>query len=71
MKDKGMRIDGLIRNTEGPGPEKEAGRTATCGYLVDEKGELIGGVADMKIARQVEGEKVSNRFRRARLDYLS
>lgn len=57
LRDKGMRTDGLISAADGSG-EAEAARTATCGYLVDEKGELIGGVADMKIAREVEGRKV-------------
>jgi len=55
LEDSGMRVDGLIR----VGAE-EGWSTATCGYLVDEKGELVGGVADMKIAREVEGRKVSS-----------
>lgn len=54
LEENGMRVDGLIR------VGAEGGSTATCGYLVDEKGELIGGVADMKIAREVEGRKVSS-----------
>lgn len=57
LEENGMRVDGLIR----VGAD-EGGNTATCGYLVDEKGELIGGVADMKIAREVEGRKVSSNF---------
>ncbi|GAA5922392.1 pseudouridine-5'-phosphate glycosidase family protein [Sporobolomyces koalae] len=60
LRDKGMRTDGLIRVE----PEKDS-RTATCGYLVDEKGELIGGVADMKIAREVEAEHVVAKLRQA------
>ncbi|GAA5908122.1 pseudouridine-5'-phosphate glycosidase family protein [Sporobolomyces salmoneus] len=64
LKDKGMRTDGLIRPTSESGEETEA-RTATCGYLVDEKGELIGGVADMKIAREVEGQQIVNKLKQA------
>ncbi|GAA5845576.1 hypothetical protein JCM3766R1_000787 [Sporobolomyces carnicolor] len=64
LRDKGMRTDGLISAADGSG-EAEAARTATCGYLVDEKGELIGGVADMKIAREVEGRKIVENLIRA------
>lgn len=44
-----MREDGLV--------EIEGG-TATCGILLDERGELVGGVADMEIAERVTGEQV-------------
>lgn len=52
LKDRGMRSDGLIRL-------KESERTATCGILLDQTGELVGGVADMAIAAEMEGDKVS------------
>ncbi|GAA5840467.1 hypothetical protein JCM5353_001121 [Sporobolomyces roseus] len=60
LEENGMRVDGLIR----VGAD-EGGNTATCGYLVDEKGELIGGVADMKIAREVEGRKIVDKLMQA------
>lgn len=49
LKERGMREDGLV--------EIEGG-TATCGILLDERGELVGGVADMEIAERVTGEQV-------------
>ncbi|GAA5949680.1 hypothetical protein JCM3765_002752 [Sporobolomyces pararoseus] len=64
LTDKGMRIDGLIRANEGVRQAEGAG-TATCGYLVDEKGELIGGVADMAIAREIKGEKIVEKLKEA------
>lgn len=51
---RGMRSDGLIE-TIGDG-----GRTASCGILLDEKGDLVGGVADMDITSLMSGEVVSN-----------
>ncbi|GAA6019173.1 hypothetical protein JCM11491_001402 [Sporobolomyces phaffii] len=68
LRDAGMRVDGLVKARDGraeqDGVERE--RTATCGYLVDEKGELIGGVADMKIARDVEGDEIVDKLQEAR-----
>lgn len=46
-----MRVDGLLVGKEGT-------RTAGCGMLLDPKGELVGGVADMGITKEVEGEEV-------------
>lgn len=48
---RGMRTDGLVAP---PG-----GRTATCGILLDEKGDLVGGIADMAIAHELEADQVS------------
>lgn len=48
---RGMRHDGLV-STSTCG-------TATCGILLDEKGDLVGGVADMGIASELSGKKVS------------
>jgi pseudouridine-5'-phosphate glycosidase/pseudouridine kinase len=53
LKERGMRNDGLVQVGEG------GSRTATCGILLDECGELVGGVADMVIASDMEGDKVS------------
>lgn len=48
---RGMRDDGLIStSTSG---------TATCGILLDEKGDLLGGIADMGIATELRGKEVS------------
>lgn len=47
---RGMRTDGLVAPSES--------RTATCGILLDEKGELVGGIADMDIAHQFDGAEV-------------
>lgn len=47
---RGMRTDGLLAPSEA--------RTATCGILLDEKGELVGGIADMDIAHQLDGAEV-------------
>ncbi|GAA6063003.1 hypothetical protein JCM10212_002644 [Sporobolomyces blumeae] len=60
LEEIGFRSDGLIERDE------DGARTATCGYLVDEKGELIGGVADMAIAREVEGDKILDKLRETR-----
>ncbi|GAA5902185.1 hypothetical protein JCM5296_006623 [Sporobolomyces johnsonii] len=60
LKERGMRRDGLVE------VGKEEGRTATCGILLDDKGELVGGVADMAIAREVDGDKILERLRRAK-----
>lgn len=54
LKKRGMREDGLIEVGEGEGES----RSATCGILLDEKGGLVGGVADMAITAGVEGKKV-------------
>lgn len=54
LKDRGMRNDGLVELVG----EKE--RTATCGILLDQTGELVGGVADMAIAAEMEGDQVSH-----------
>ncbi|BGP21739.1 hypothetical protein JCM10295v2_000614 [Rhodotorula toruloides] len=51
LKKRGMRDDGLI-STSSSG-------TATCGILLDEKGDLFGGVADMGIATELSGKKGS------------
>ncbi|KAL8291460.1 hypothetical protein RQP46_002438 [Phenoliferia psychrophenolica] len=52
MGSRGMRVDGLVQSAE-----KEA-RTATCGILVDQEGELVGGVADMEIVAGMTGAQV-------------
>ncbi|BGP36708.1 hypothetical protein JCM10449v2_000609 [Rhodotorula kratochvilovae] len=54
---RGMRDDGLV------GAE---GATATCGILLDQKGELVGGVADMRIASALSGETIVERIKEAR-----
>lgn len=53
LKDRGMRSDGLVKLGESE-------RTATCGILLDQTGELVGGVADMAIAAEMEGDQVSS-----------
>ncbi|GAA5995003.1 pseudouridine-5'-phosphate glycosidase family protein [Rhodotorula paludigena] len=53
LRARGMRSDGLIGSD---------GATATCGYLLDEKGELVGGVADMSIAKELSGKKIAERI---------
>ncbi|GAA6046799.1 hypothetical protein NBRC10513_001581 [Rhodotorula toruloides] len=54
---RGMRDDGLIStSTSG---------TATCGILLDEKGELVGGIADMGIATELSGKKIVERMQSA------
>ncbi|GAA5925742.1 hypothetical protein JCM10213_008872 [Rhodosporidiobolus nylandii] len=60
LRKRGMREDGLIAVQEG----KDA-RSATCGILLDEKGELVGGVADMEITRALDGKKVIERLETA------
>lgn len=50
---RGMRDDGLIEM------KGEGVRTAGCGILLDGKGDLVGGVADMDITALVTGEGVS------------
>lgn len=50
---RGMRSDGLIEMIG------EGGRTASCGILLDEKGDLVGGVADMDITSLMSGQVVS------------
>lgn len=50
LQELGMRVDGLL---------ERPGRTASCGVLLDEGGELVGGVADMGIAHALTGEQVS------------
>ncbi|SCV68858.1 BQ2448_979 [Microbotryum intermedium] len=57
--DRGMRSDGLISSIRD-------GRTATCGYLLDEKGGLVGGVADMSIAASLPVQEVLERLRHAK-----
>lgn len=52
LKSRGMRSDGLVQL------EKVGESTATCGILLDQTGELVGGVADMGIAAEMAGEKV-------------
>ncbi|GAA5980604.1 hypothetical protein JCM10908_001705 [Rhodotorula pacifica] len=54
---RGMRTDGLVAPAQG--------RTATCGILLDEKGELVGGIADMDIAHQLEGAEIVKHIKRA------
>lgn len=54
---RGMRADGLMKLGEGKGA------TPTCGILLDPKGELVGGVADMDVVEGVKGEEVVDRIR--------
>lgn len=49
-----MRDDGLIVQGETEG----GGGTATCGILLGEDGELVGGVADMGIMLSLSSEEV-------------
>ncbi|SGY29797.1 BQ5605_C002g01085 [Microbotryum silenes-dioicae] len=58
LEDRGMRSDGLISSLKD-------GRTATCGFLLDEKGGLVGGVADMSIATSLPVQEVLERLKRA------
>ncbi|SCZ90979.1 BZ3500_MvSof-1268-A1-R1_Chr1-3g02442 [Microbotryum saponariae] len=58
LGDRGMRSDGLITSLKD-------GRTPTCGYLLDEKGGLVGGVADMSIAASLPVQEVLERLKRA------
>ncbi|KAJ8296863.1 Pseudouridine-metabolizing bifunctional protein C1861.05 [Rhodotorula toruloides] len=54
---RGMRDDGLIStSTSG---------TATCGILLDEKGDLLGGIADMGIATELRGKEILERIQSA------
>ncbi|GAA6032839.1 hypothetical protein JCM8097_000822 [Rhodosporidiobolus ruineniae] len=63
LRQRGMRADGLIEVEKGEGVES---RSATCGILMDEKGELLGGVADMVITAALDGEKVVDQLRSAK-----
>ena len=46
-----LRTDGLIR--------REGSRTAVCNMIVDGRGALIGGVADMDITKDAPVDEVS------------
>lgn len=66
LEQRGMRTDGLMlvdpEPSPGRGAERQsngAARTATCGILLDEGGELVGGIADMEIGQHLEGGEVS------------
>lgn len=50
LKERGMRADGLV--------EGQGSSTAVCGILLDEGGELVGGVADMGITTELSGHQV-------------
>lgn len=56
----GVRTDGLISMDS----SASAG-TPTCGILLDERGDLVGGVADMKLALDMEGAQVVKRIKAA------
>ncbi|GAA5849971.1 hypothetical protein JCM8547_000968 [Rhodosporidiobolus lusitaniae] len=60
LRKRGMRGDGLI---EVEGVEGSEGRSATCGILMNEEGELLGGVADMDITAALDGKKVVERIK--------
>lgn len=47
----GMRTDGLIF--------LEGGRSAVCNMVLNSQGSLIGGIADMDIAKLVDWKKVN------------
>jgi pseudouridine-5'-phosphate glycosidase/pseudouridine kinase len=47
MQRIGMRTDGLVAGT---------GRTAVCNLVLDDAGDLVGGVADMDIVRELADE---------------
>ncbi|TFK77147.1 indigoidine synthase A-like protein [Pluteus cervinus] len=49
MERLGMRADGLVQTEK---------RTAVCNMLLDYKGDLIGGIADMNIAKDFRGEEI-------------
>jgi pseudouridine-5'-phosphate glycosidase/pseudouridine kinase len=49
----GMRTDGLMSHDN---------RSAVCNMVVDSRGELIGGVADMDIIQSLHGEQVKSKF---------
>ncbi|GAA6007044.1 hypothetical protein JCM10207_009182 [Rhodosporidiobolus poonsookiae] len=58
LRARGMRSDGLI--------EVQGDRSATCGILMDEKGDLLGGVADMEITAALDGSRVVERLKEVR-----
>lgn len=60
---RNMRTDGLS--------VPESSRTATCGILLDESHELVGGVADMDIADQLDGAEVRSPHPLARAHAVS
>ncbi|KAM0754973.1 Indigoidine synthase A-like protein [Meredithblackwellia eburnea MCA 4105] len=51
---RSMRTDGLV--------SRRSEATGSCGYLLDAKGELIGGVADMGITEEMTGAQVVDRL---------
>ncbi|BGP55101.1 hypothetical protein JCM8202_004317 [Rhodotorula sphaerocarpa] len=69
LEQRGMRTDGLMlvdpEPSPGRGAERQsngAARTATCGILLDEGGELVGGIADMEIGQHLEGGEILKRI---------
>ncbi|GAA5866197.1 hypothetical protein JCM3774_004115 [Rhodotorula dairenensis] len=59
---RGMRADGLSA--------PESARTATCGILLDESRDLVGGVADMDIADQLDGAEIVGRIKAMQPDLV-
>ena len=59
LKGRGIRSDGLVRLRAGKGG------TPTCGILLDPRGELVGGVADMGVVAEVKGEEVVERIEKS------
>ncbi|GAA5914789.1 hypothetical protein JCM8208_005703 [Rhodotorula glutinis] len=57
VEGRGMRTDGLVEGS---------GAMATCGYLLDERGELVGGVADMTLSKELTGAKIVERIEQMR-----
>jgi pseudouridine-5'-phosphate glycosidase/pseudouridine kinase len=49
----GMRTDGLMSHDN---------RSAVCSMVMDSRGELIGGVADMDVIKSLHGEQVKSKF---------
>lgn len=52
LEKRGMRTDGLLTIGD------EENGTPACGILLDERGDLIGGVADMGLASKMTGTQI-------------
>lgn len=60
MSRMGMRTDGLLSAASEGGSQSQAddGRTAVCNMVLDGKGGLVGGVADMDIILSLKEKEV-------------
>lgn len=56
MSRMGMRTDGLLSVESGS--QTDDGRTAVCNMVLDGKGGLVGGVADMDIILSLKEKEV-------------